>query len=398
VVAGAWAAIGVAALRASLVLADRSEARVRNLPFSGDAPSAIVDLETSPSARLRLDSHRADAYVLYAPRLTWRSVNFQSSTEVLHRATVGTLWRASRRTQWLMLEDAAYGVQDFSALFLSQPVVPGQPPPVDRVPVSQAIHFASSRADVLVNTQLSRRWRLSVLGEYLVSGGLETIDRTIYPMQRGARGEVSLERILGKRDGAITTLRVSRQDFDAGGIFPSSKNGIVDLLEAWRHRWTRTTETFLAVGVSETSLQLSTDASPNYDTHPLVEAQLVVRDPIDHLDLRAIARTISYIDRLRGTLDYQAQSTLTLTYAPWTVRSGFALRLQAGFAQSIPATKHDANRIVVGELGLLYRTSKNVLFEAGFRGAEQKIRDEPDVPFVWASFVAATFTTDPIRL
>lgn len=390
----AVAAIGLAAMHATLTLADRSEARVRNTLFP-DQPAAVADFDTSPSARLDVHTRVDDTYLLYAPRFTLRSVNFESSTEVLHRGTAATTWRASRRTTIALLEDAAYGIQDFSALLFTQPTTTGQPPPVDRLPVSQTIHFAATRSAFTLTNHPSTRWRLIASAEYFLSGGVADVDRAIFPLEKGIRGYVEAERALGRRDGEVTTLRGTRSSFDAAGFRPDARNAIVDLLEGWRHRWSRSTETTIAGGLSAVVLELP---SSGLDLYPLVEGTLLHRDAEDRLDVRWVARMVTYIDRLRGIPDYQAQSTLGVTYSPWTTRAGFAFRAQLGFAQSVPTTKHDAIRILMGEVGASYRASRHVLFEIGARGMEQKIRDEADVPFVAAGFLAATFTTDPLRL
>ena len=404
------AALALASMRGSLTLSDRSEARVRNdVDLVTNQHILVTDFDTLPSALLLLDEKTIQLTLTYAPRLTLRNFNRRAEQspgfvlEVLQRASAVAAWH-DRRTRVTIGEDATYGKQGFSALLSSQPIVPGAPL-VERIP-SQTILYGGSRTTLTYATVPARRWRFATLAEYIVQGGLDESARAVIPLQKGPRGDVSLERVVTKTDGLISISRGSY--FHALGqsnaTAPDATTVTLEQTETWRHRFDRYTESTLGIGVSEVRTKIVpgtvADEAGHWDLFLVLEGSLRHLYASDRVDARINGRLAPFFDRLTGRTNYQAQGTASVLYAPWNLRHGVSLRAQLGVAQSIPATRDTSYTILLGEAAVALRTSSHVQLETGVRAVEQTLylpAPGPTNPVSWAVFFTATFTAERMR-
>ncbi len=391
------AVIATAALRGTLTFGDRTESRFRNDPISG----VVTDFETTPSANLLLADRRVDFTATYGPRLTLLSINATPTPQVFQRLALGLAWH-DRRTRVAVSEDVSYGSQSYVSLIVSPTT--GTTPGINlqRFTTAQTFRYVSERGTVTLAHQLSRRWRLTSLFDYSVSGGVNADAQTAIPLQKGPRGEVTVDHRLSTRDSVGVILRASYLVTLPGGITVRTENTMIDLLASYRRLLARDLEGTLSAGLSELAAKI--DVAPvKYTPYVLVETTLRKTFASQHLDLRLSGRLSPFVDRLTGLVDYQLQASTSLAYTPWSLRKGYSVRGQFGLAQSVPGDKINSVTLLLAELVFSARTSTHVQFDMGGRFGSQNIRNVPAGGLAgtsapsWALFLGVTFTSLPQR-
>jgi hypothetical protein len=359
------AALPLAAdLAASVMLSDRTEARVRD---PGDSPTGpSIDIATTPDARLILVSPRTDFTLAYTPRLTLWDVNDIGVQPLwLHTGLARVAWH-DEDTALSLEQDATYGATNFAALtFAPSPEEqPTMPPRVDVIPTSQIVQFESSTT-TLGSRIVGRRWDFRSHVGYQLSGGADDASRLVVPLQKGPLADATLTFAQSPVDHFATTVTASQTEFSSG---PEIALGEVD--EGWKHRWSPLTETTFALGISEASVQPSPVVDSFRETNPVVEA--ILDDAMlidgDHVTLRLDARLGPVVNRLLGIVDERVQGSVL---SKWTHRP-FAMSAFASAQQSVPTDGTYATSLLTGELAVSYTATEAVVFDMGVRGLWQK--------------------------
>ena len=296
-----WAALLIAAdLSGSFTLSDRTEVRVRAPGTNATGTTAAsLDLETAPEARLSLATRRVRFAFTYAPRLTLWDLNAGAHPTLLHAGAAHVEWH-SHLTRLSLDQAGSYGGVSFAYVSLT-PGPEGARPRVDVVPAPQIIQYASSTT-TLASRQTLRLWTIDTSFGYRADGGADDPSRKVLPFQHGPFGEVAADYAVSRRDHLVTTASASEAAFSSslGGLSSAPESVVTELDEGYRHRWSRTTETRLTVGVSEVRARDSAIAAYAFDTHPVAELVVEHRPAASgaHVDLRAGVRLGPVVNRL----------------------------------------------------------------------------------------------------
>jgi hypothetical protein len=363
-----------AAVSGALNLADRTELRLRD---PGDAPSVpSFDVENSPEARLALSSRDLRGMVAYTPRLTLWDVNNTGLQPLwLDAGELRGEWR-NRHARLAIDEAAAYGALNIATL-APAPGPEAAPLRVDVIPISR-MDFASSTTTVS-SSLLLRRWSLDSGLGYQLSGGANASSRASLPFQHGPFANARADHLLTRRDHLTTIASASESTFSSG-----QDAVLLEVEEAWRHRWSRTTEALVTLGAAEAKQRASETAASSYGVLPVVEASVdhgpPRRDDAYHvlealhpkaegrITMRLSARVAPVINRLLGDIEERAQVTADVGW-----RSGpFGLGGMVLAAQSIPDTGPQAVKLLMGTVTLQYRASEWVWLDGGIRGLLQR--------------------------
>jgi hypothetical protein len=412
VIVAGW--LTMAALAGTLEVSDRSEFRLRLPGLVSGRPS--LDLETDPDAKLTLASSRTALLVEYNPQLVSWDMNIVGLHPVyLNRGNGRAEWH-DEHLRLSLNETASYGSQNFGSLVLPAGTA-GSPPPVGVFPPTTTFLYESS-VTTLEAKWTSRRWTLDASAAYQLAGGVTAADRGILPFQSGPRATLEGDYSVTRLDHLITAATASHATF---AFAPNSafstagvESGLVEIDEAWRHRWSRTTSTLLRGGASEAATQGVSDTgipeSPpaHFETDPVAEASLrydvASRNSTGDITLGcSLAPTIN---PLIGLVDERIGGVLAGHYH----RGLVSLRVQAAFSESVPPSRLTGVRLFYSEVAATYRLSQAVSIEIGSRTLWQ----EPSasaaelalapanavvpIPVVQeVGFVALILKADPIR-
>ena len=397
------AATLAAAVQGSLIVADRSETRLRTETTNdgtGSKTRFVGDLETSPSALLRLWSRLAEIDVGYSPRYTLRDYAHDPTSEIVQRIAAGVVLTPDRRTRIGFGEEFTYGRASFVSLGLGQSSSTTAPPPggppVERLPLVLPLDYVMSRAYLTASIVATRLLRFSAYGDYSYSGGTDAASRTVYPVQTTPRGELTMDVTVTRRDALVTTLRAFRVATDSTPITRRSNIAFLEELQGIRHAFSTSTDATLSAGVGETGARIGDDPR-QWKVYPLAEAALRHALSPDRVEGRAYVRMAPIVDRLTGNLDYQLQASLVSLWTPGNLRHGMVVRTILGGAQSIPPSKTAALTIVTLEAAVGYRTSAHVLFEVGARAISIRSKGTDPAPLLYMAFATATFTAERLR-
>lgn len=253
----------------TLTLADSSELRARYETESTSARDEGIawDANTTPSATLALDNHRASYTLRYGPSFTAFDIGTDSSeTTQQHNVIVAGTWRFPDTTVSLT-ESLAYGRQNTRLAFVgptdSTPGGDDEPPELEPDEPEQVLPGQEGTVDRIVTTgtsvttlglahSLSRTVTLSEYASYTFSSGLDGSE-DLYPRQRGGLVGVSVGYSLTRRQSLATILNGSVVYTDP---LPSSVTGeeirstTAALQETWSCEWIRDLQTTLGVGLT----------------------------------------------------------------------------------------------------------------------------------------------------
>lgn len=383
------AILPIADVAATLTLQDRTEVRGRTPVDTRPGASAALDVETAPEARLTLRSHRLQAAITLAPRLTfWDVVETGAPPVLLGAGSVRGEWRAPRSRVWLE-ESLSYGQMSLASS-PATPAADGSPPRVDALPTTRVITLASSRSTLGSRSDLGR-FALGALVGYQVAGGADASARTVLPRQAGPFAEASGEYTIDRRNRADTILSASEASFSSG---PEAL--VVELDQAWRHRLRRTTELRLALGVSEARVRTGALSPHTTETHPVAEAGLTDRSRTGDgtLDVRCVLRLGPTVNQVVGLVDERVSGTLAASTT--TGRLGAHVFASAG--QSVPASGVDAVQIASGEVGGSWDVSTRLALDTGLRAVGQRQIFTRDTFLQWTVFAGVTLRMPPEHL
>ncbi len=379
------AVIGTAAaLHGSLVLSDRSEVRLRD---SHEATGRAWDVETLPSAALRVADRRWELDAAYAPRFTFRAINKESAgRDLLQRGIFGIAWH-DRRLRIGVGEELVYGDQSFTSL---SSVTPSTGlPHLELLPAPTTIQYFSTRTFLTARVAAGHRWTVTSDFEYLVRGGANDESRRVLPLQSGPRVQETVEYLATRRDRVSTALIAQRAVFT-----PGPESTLFELDETWRHAFTRHIAGTVSAGFAMAAERADRSGAPRWTPHPVGELTTTY-ELQDRLLLLAGVRIGPVIDRLTGVIDERVQLRLAST---WRFLPRFSLRAEGGIAQSVPADENNAISFAAGELALGYQPIPEVRAEFGTRTAWQGLRGAEAMPSQWVVFLAFTLATPALDL
>jgi hypothetical protein len=348
-------------LGATLTLSDRTETRLRD---PGDAPTGpSIDVATMPVARLVVASPRTALTLAYTPRLTLWDVNDVGVRPLWLDEGSVRIESHDAHTTLSLEEDASYGSMSFAALTFT-PGPQGTPPPVDVVPSSQIIEFESTSTTLRSLTRVTR-WEFGSSVGYQLSGGADSMSRSIIPLQKGPLAEATATFSASPVDRLATILTGEETAFSSG---PEILLGEED--EVWKRRWSPVTETDATLGISEARVRAAAFAPSYGQTDPVAEVvleQSILTDA-DRVTIRVGSRLGPVVNRLLGIVDERIQGTLL---SKWT-HGRLAASAFAGAQQSVPTGGPDATELITGELGLSYEATEAAAFDIGVRGLWQR--------------------------
>lgn len=364
-----------AAVEGTFTLIDRTEARVR-------APDPVTnstafDIENVPDARIVLSSPHFVYTLGYTPRLAFVDFNESGSRpSILNAGLVSAQWH-ERKVRVTLTENASYGDQTFAALSVlpttgtpaapsgspGAPISPNQPvslPTTDAVPAVALLSTMSS-VTTLASQVTLRRMLLTASVGYQVSGGADTAAQQILPLQHGPFAETDFDVTATRRDHFVTVVLGSDAAFSTG-----VDSVLLEVLEQWRHKWSRSTDTELGGGVSGVRSRLVFEAPYTYAADPIVNGAInhELVHGADRVELRADAGFGPTVDRLTGLADQRVYGTLQ---AIGTHRR-FGLRIFGTAMESVPQSATGALRLIEGEVDALFHVSKVVTIDGGLRG------------------------------
>ncbi len=347
-------------MAAVLAVSDRTEVRLRS---PGSVPdSTAVDVETAPALVLGVGSRSLRYALAYLPRVTqWDLGTSRSQLVLLHEGSLGARW-IERRVQLSIDERFSYGGVNFATIAPTGQA--GAQPRIDAVPGSQVIRHASSTT-TLGSRLTFRLWSAALSVGYQLGGGATPGARAVMPFQSGPFGEVSATRAVRRTDDLVTTASASESSFSSG---PESL--LLEVTEGWRHAWSRSTRTSLAVGVSEARSRASATDSHGSVTYPVAEGDFTRRLPTDRgrFDLQIGVRLGPVVNRLLGLVDQRVQGTVVVSRTFARLETHAFLR----GGQSVAMDGVAAIRIVSGELGASFRVTPVVALDAGLRSLWQR--------------------------
>lgn len=370
-----WPALLLAAATA-LDAGVRSEVRLR-----GGAADPVLDLEATPSAALHVRWPTWSLDAGYTPRFTLRQVDLDASAEMLQSGTLSAAWHG-RRTSFEAHANGAYGIESFSSLAVQSS---SDTPPVQRLPDTGRISYASLRAGAGVTWAASRRWKLTAGLDFLLSGGIDDASRAVVPLQSGPHAELGAEHALTRKDQLVTAIDASQATFSTG-----ADATVIEASEAWRRALSRRLSSTLRAGVAGALHTGGEGGESVYSVYPVVQAVLAWRSPADALELQASVWVEPVVDRLSGRVDERLQGSVGGTWSP---SRSVALRGRIGAAQSVPWDGDQAIRLALGEAAVSVRVTDQLRAELGTRGALQ----DPQGASQWIFFAALAFNMQTLR-
>jgi hypothetical protein len=410
----------VAALTGTLEVSDRTEFRLRYPGLVVGAPS--LDVETDPDAKLTLTSRSMILRLEYMPQLAAWDMNFVGLQPVyLNRGSASAELRG-RHLRLSLTETASYGSQNFGSLTL--PVaVGGTTPPVNVFPQATTFLYESS-VTTLEGRWTPRRWKLTASAGYQLGGGADAAAREILPLQSGPLATLAGDHSATLLDHVITTAAASYAAFEGEHVeltppdvaLTAVKSTLLQVDEAWRHSWSRTTSSLLrggaaeagTQGISETGIFESPQAPYQFETEPVAEASLL-HDFLGRNntgDITVSSKLGPTVNPLVGLVDERIGGTVAGHYLHGSVR----LRAQATFSESVPPSRLTGVRLYYSEIAATYRLSPAVFIEIGSRTLWQEptasaatLAQAPPnayvpVPVVQeVGFVALILKADPMR-
>jgi hypothetical protein len=374
-----------AALRGSLELGDRTEAR---LTGTTGPTSLSAEVMTNPSAVLRLDTRRWEISARYAPSLTFRGLGLDPTLDLLHRGHLEASIEATRRLRVRFLGDGSYGSVRFLSPALAEADLQSAQP-IDALPGAETIRFASLRAGAGVLFAATRRLKLDASAEYGLSGGVDAASQETYPQISGPRAEVGADVAITRRDSARSAAGATWVTFTSG------EEAVVALItETWRHRFTRRTTSTLGIGAALDSVRAPGGAGRSIALYPVAEAAIAHRLPPKRLELGLGLRVAPVIDRLRGDVEPRLLLDASTAWKPNRRLSAWG---RAGAAQSIPWGERDSLTLAFGEAGVGVRLADWVELINGARAAYQLRAETEPQRAQWMIFTGATFTAPRVR-
>jgi hypothetical protein len=369
----------VAWLRGTAEISDRSEIRVYG---SNEPIGPVVDVAMTPGVNVRIRSRQGELTASYSLRLAWTA----SQRSALHRALLSAAWH-DRLASISLYEHASYG-REFMAGFAPDPTLTSGPPRLDALPAAGIIDYASSRTGILTTLRAPRRWVLSLLCEYALSGGADREARAVIPFQTGLRGEIGALYALSRRDRLASTIGASRALFSSG-----PDDIILYATESWRRSLGRNTDATLSGGAGFGRSRAGAAGSMVSSAYPIVEAGLAHRIPRRRIDALLSFRLSPVVDRSSGHVDERLEATAA---ASWNATRALAIQGQLGALQAIPWTKPGASAFVLDGLAVSYRVSQFLQCDGGARILWASTRGVGASPPRWDAFVGATLTAPPI--
>jgi hypothetical protein len=378
------ALVTAAALYGTVEVSDQSEMRVRN--GSGLA-GPVVDLETSPAVKIGVHSRRWEISTGYGPHLTLLQNGSGAQPEVVHRAW-GSAVLHDRLTSISFYEDATYGNRTFTSL-APDPTIAPVSPQLERIPAAEIVHYMSSRTGCHAKISALRRWVLSALFEYALSGGLDAGSRAAIPFQTGPNGAISADYVASPGDWVSASLGVSRALFSSG-----EDDVLLQLTESWRHRFGRDTASTLGAGIGWAATRDGALNSFRSQTYPIVTAAITHRFRPTRVDGGLSLQLSPVVDRLSGIVGESFQGMATVTWSP---TRALAVEGHLGASRTTQQTKAGALAFVLDEISVSYRLNELVALRGGTRSAWSSTPGGDAPPLLWVVFVGATISAPPVR-
>ncbi|NUQ73946.1 MAG: hypothetical protein HUU21_10340 [Polyangiaceae bacterium] len=373
------------ALRGSLELSDRTEARVTG---TTNPTTYSAEVMTNPSGLVRFGTRRFEIAAGYAPSLTLRGLGIDPVFDALHRGSLDLSITANRRLVLTASGDVSYGTFRFLSAALPEADF-ASVDSIDTLPDADTVTYGSIGASIGARYIASRRLRLDALAEYQRSGGVGDASIAIYPQTAGPRAHIAAEFAFTRKDSARSTAEATWVTFSTG-----EESMLVQLSEAWLHRITRATTSTFGLGAALDSSRRSAGAASRTIIYPVAEAAVAHEVPEKQVELGLALRVEPVIDRLRGEVDPRL-----LLDASATVQATRRLSIygRTGAAQSLQVSEPEALTMAYGEAGAGIRIADWFELVNGTRAAYQFRSETEPHRLHWMIFSGATFTAPRIR-
>lgn len=368
---------------ATLTLTDRSEARVRtDSAATPGQPTAGVDLETTPEARLAFTAPQweglaDDSLVLTAPDLELLG-SPQSSPTALNIGTFEVGWH-DRRVRLQLNESAIYGEQNYGYLSTI-----GAPTPTPGTATAGAtptgapvqtrffnpgdVHVGSSQTMLTTRATLDRRWLLIGSIGYAWGGGLDSaqtqIARTgqVIPIETSPSAMAQVDYRLSRLDDLRPIVAARRVDaFNAQCAAPLTpivttaalktcdpETNEADASMDWLRKWSRTVTGELGAGAA--LVRDRTDTNAPYTTRPFPTGLAILTERFE-----SNGQPDSLIEevRLGPTVDLVSglvTQTLAGLASAVILDGRRTVLLDAGFSQTLPPSDPGAFTALEGRV------------------------------------------------
>jgi len=354
----------------------RTEGRTGTSSTSADSLANFVQLD--PAAALSTRLRAFDITGAYRPRLLFALAVHQLA--VLHRGTLGTKWRLSRKTRLTFDQSLAYGRNDFSPLIGVQ----GTSPPDPRLPPVLILKYLQSASTIGVthSTLTGVEWGGSA--SYSLSGGADQAARNVLPLSRNGAlsGHVDFE--LTRTDVLSATAVGSLTTFSN-----HARTLVVSGGSGWRHQFSPATQGDVSAGLSIT--QSVRPGLPDViKTGPFASLGVSHRASIRRQQLLGSAR-VSYtkaVDPYGGGAYSRVDGILGAEYSP--IRS-LSFTLRAAGSRALSGPPELRNGLAQVELASLFAIDRHLSVSAGARTAWYSGTARSALQgFLWAAFLGLT--------
>jgi hypothetical protein len=347
--------------RGTLDLGDRTEARGGYLglppvtdPDTGEQKSQdpVLNLETAPTATLKVETHRSNMMLQYAPRFGLSDVQLGLRPYVLNAGAAQLGWRA-RSFRLTLDEVASYGqLNTTSALPTSTAAgTASATGPVNNARPYAQLTYQASSTTLTALLSPERRWSLRLALSYAFSGGARGESRDLLTYQYGPRAELTFDAAVTRHDRlqtqasvegstVLSTIQRTSAGLQRPALDATYNYVFIRGTEGWSHNFSREVEGSISAGVTQvhSELRFSDPVGPPqppdrfWDTYPTAELSLIEHLPVrDKFDLQLRAVLTPAANRLTGLLSQQFQ---TLLNGNWQ-RQNWTYLVEGVFAQSL---------------------------------------------------------------
>jgi hypothetical protein len=396
---GVVVALLLAGNEATLDVSDHTEARVRvgeNLPGVGlPAGSTALDLVTTPRLYYELaspstptwrqvlpgigsSSHRWKYTLSYTPIFMVEDVaNADRSVFASNSGVAAADWRG-RSAHLLVRQEASYGSESTAYIGLTAPVAGAPPQQPALVPTTTTILAALSRSTAIAEYRLAQHWMGGVLGEYLVTGGVDAASQVTVPLQYGPRAELSATYAASRRGYWITTASGQIVEVEYGpctylvaiNVPPPNcapQSDIALAKEAWRYYVSRSSYTELGAGASVVRSHIDHDVPYNTVWFPTARATYAYAQPnlVRYPGFGGVAHSLRVDAVLEPFVDYRGLADnrfgAAVTYGYVNNRLSLTEQISAGVTSGtffVPSAKTFTSRTA-----LQYAFNRHLAFD-----------------------------------
>jgi len=380
----------------TLDLSDRTEIRARSTiqlaapagQQSGITVAPAVDAFTQPEARLVVANRTWQYIVSSFVGLTVPDILRAVGREPLDTdeglvtfggATASVRYRAGRLLVDLS-ETGSLGRQN-SAFLFQTPTAPGQTTVVQTAPQPTTILTGSTDTVGNIGLRLSPRAEVSLRGEYIVSGGINSAAKQVLPEQYGPRASGIFDYTVSKRDRLLTTVSAQSTRFTNGECLSAAglasgtllacapEDQVASVGESLRHLLTRRADLTLGAGVAVARTKSIPHDPFSVHEYPTAEAAVSVRfgDRAETATAKVDLLLVPYIDARTGIVSDRFQGTVSLVDI---LTSRVTVQAAADLAQTItPLFPSDPSpaTIVSAELEADFRVNRQIDLSLGER-------------------------------